>query len=610
MCGINGVTGKNEELVQRMNEATRHRGPDATATWSDGHMTLGANRLAIIDLSKEANQPMRSEGGRYTIVFNGEIYNYRELRRELEESYPFKTKSDTEVIAALFAKEGAAAFSRLQGMFAIAIWDTVLKQLTLARDHSGIKPLYYRHTGDTFAFSSEIKGLLADARISRKIDRHALLSYLRLRYVQGPLTMIEGLSKLPPACFAVFSGETLKIQRYFEVPLRPLSMTNYCEAEEEVRTLIDASVKKQLISDRPLGVFLSGGLDSSVVLDAATKAGGTMKTFSLGFQLGRNEEPEKFNADAVLARMTAEYYGAEHHELMLSEQEFVRLLPEAIHYLDQPLANATAVAQYALAKEARKKIVVALQGDGGDELFGGYPRYRLNHFMDLYQTLPAFVRAPLSALHPKLEKLNTPRGIPRIELFHFEKDSQLARAVASEFISSEPARRFDEQYLHGRDEADSTQLLMDVDRKAWLVDEALARTDTMTMGASLESRVPLLDPEIILFASRLPTELRVGYSANKKLLRAAFKERLPAHVLSEKKRGFFSPTAKWLRRPALLSLAREVLSRGYHEPTDQLLGTNVLTLLDEHVTKGRYAMTTLWALVTLRIWARTFDARL
>lgn len=610
MCGINGVTGRNEEVVRRMNEATHHRGPDATAVWSDGYVTLGANRLAIIDLSQGANQPLHSADGRYTIVFNGEIYNYRELRTEFERSYAFKTDGDTEVILALFAKEGAAAFSRLNGMFAIAIWDARESALTLARDHSGIKPLYYRHGGESLAFSSEIKGLLADGRIRRQIDRNALLSYLRLRYVPEPLTMIEGISKLPPASYGVFRDGVFTIQPYFEPALQPLLSIQKNDAVEHVRTLIDASVKRQLISDRPLGVFLSGGLDSSIVLDAATKAGGTMKTFSLGFDLEAHEQPEKFNADATLARMTAEHYGAEHHEIMLSEQEFVRLLPEAMHYLDQPLANATAVAQYALAKEARAKIVVALQGDGGDELFGGYPRYRLSHLMDLYQTLPAFMRTPLSAFHPKLEKLNTPRGIARIELFHFEKDALLAHAVMPEFISPEPAQRFDERYLHGRNEADFTQLLMDVDRRSWLVDEALARTDTMTMGASLEARVPLLDPDIILFASRLPTGLRVGYGANKKLLRSAFRDRLPAHVLSAKKRGFFSPTAKWLRRPALLTLAREVLSRGYHEPTDRILAPDVLTLLDEHVAKGRYAMTTLWTLVTLRIWAKAFDAHL
>lgn len=609
MCGINGVTGKNEELVRRMNEATKHRGPDATAVWSDNRMTLGANRLAIIDLSSSANQPMQSDDGRYTIVFNGEIYNYRELRLELEGSYHFKSHGDTEVILALFKKQGTAAFARLNGMFALAIWDSVSGSLTLARDHSGIKPLYYRHSGNGLAFSSEVKGILADNRVSRRIDREALQRYLRLRYVPEPLTMIEGVMKLPPASFAVFQGGNLAIERYFEPALQPLLLMNAGEIEERTRNLIDASVKSQLISDRPLGLFLSGGLDSSIVLDAATKAAGKIETFSLRFGLEEHEQPEKFNADARIARETAQHYGATHHEVVFSEEDFVKLLPEAVHYLDQPLGNATAVAQYALSRFARERIVVALTGDGGDELFGGYPRYRLSRIMDMYQRLPEAIRTSFSSVDLRLKKLNTKSAAKRAELFMFEKDAPLSRAVAPEFISSAPATWFDERYLHGRGEADTTQLLMDADRRSWLVDEGLERTDTMTMGASLEARVPFLDHELIAFASALPTRERVGLFSNKRILRSAFRQRLPKHVLGEEKRGFFSPTAKWLRRPHLLRLAREALGVGYHQGTDGLLGADVLRMLEEHVA-GTYAMNTLWTLISLRLWAHSYNMSL
>lgn len=604
MCGINGITEKNEDLVLKMNEALKHRGPDATAVWTDGKVTLGANRLAIIDLSPGANQPISTPDGRYTIVFNGEIYNYKELRANLT-SYPFKTQGDTEVVLALFQKEGVLAFNKLDGMFAIAIWDARKEELILARDHSGIKPLYYRHEGTMLAFSSEVKGILEDGRVARKINRAVLERYLRLRYVPEPETLVEGVRKLPPASYAVFSKGVLRIEKFYEPRLSPLSSLSHAEMVAKTSELIDASVKRQLISERPLGVFLSGGLDSTIVLDAATKAGGTMETFSLSFELSQEEQAEKFNADAQLAALSARHYGSKHHDVVFTENEFVDMLPDAIRFLDQPIGNATALAQLALAKKARERIVVALQGDGGDELFGGYPRYRLSRLMDIYQRTPSFARDALSHLSPKLEKLNTRAGVERVELFLFEKEAHLARAVSEEFISHRPAEWFAERYLKGRDENDFTQLLMDADRRSWLVDEALARTDTMTMGASLEARVPLLSADIVSFASSLPTSARVGLFKNKKLLREAYAKRLPRHILSAQKRGFFSPMAKWIRRPKLQALARETLSHGFHPQTDTLLLPDATSLLDAHV-QGEYAVNTLWTLVTLRLWAREF----
>lgn len=591
-----------------MNEALKHRGPDATAVWTDGTVTLGANRLAIIDLSPGANQPLHSPDGRFTIVFNGEIYNYKELRAQLA-SYPFTTQGDTEVILALFQKEGVLAFNKLDGMFAIAIWDARKQELILARDHSGIKPLYYRQKDSVLAFSSEVKGLLEDERVERVIDHDALERYLRLRYVPEPDTLVKGIKKLPPASYVLFANGSLHVEKFYEPRLTPLTNLSHAEVVEKTSGLIDASVKRQLISDRPLGVFLSGGLDSTIVLDAATKAGGQMETFSLGFELSEGEQGEKFNADALLAAQSAKHYGSKHHEVMFSENEFVELLPEAIRFLDQPIGNATALAQYVLAKKAREHIVVALQGDGGDELFGGYPRYRLSRMMDVYQSMAGIPRNALSRLSDKLKKLNTEAGIERVSLFLFEKDAHLARAVASEFVSKRPAEWFGSHYLEGRNEQDLTQLLMDVDRRSWLVDEALARTDTMTMGASLEARVPFLSPDVVSFTSSLPTSARVGFLKNKKLLREAYGARLPKHILNAQKRGFFSPIAKWIRRPKLQSLAREVLSQGFHAPTDALLLPNATDLLDAHV-KGEYAVHTLWTLVTLRLWAKEFKISL
>lgn len=620
MCSINGIVDlrgrsidervADEVLVVRMNASTAHRGPDATGIWRDDFATLGNNRLAVIDLSSTANQPMQSTSGRYIIVFNGEIYNYRELRKELS-PYPFRTQSDTEVILAAFERWGHGAFLKLRGMFGLAIWDSKEKELILARDQSGIKPLYYARKGQRIAFSSELKGILSDTALSRTMSKEALAAYLRLRYVPAPLTMIEGVAKLPAGSYATMRGDTLTVVPYFDVPLTPPIVDTRHSIEAHLETLIDKAVKAELVSERPVGLFLSGGLDSTILLDSATKAAGRVETFSLRFDVTKDEQADKFNTDADLAKRSATQYGSVHHEVLLSEEEFVRLLPETMHYLDQPIANPTAIAQLYLSREARKHIVVALVGDGGDELFGGYPRYRLSRIMDMYRRLPHMLRTGLGAVSSTARKLNTPQGLQRIERFMFEKDAMLSRVVAPEFISSQPANSFEGHYLKGRGEHDFTQLFMDADRRSWLVDEALARTDTMTMAASLEARVPMLNTDLVLYAACIPSHMRTGLFEGKKILRDAFRARLPKHILDAKKRGWFSPTAKWLRRPKALALAREVLSPGFDGGTDTLITfAGASKMLEDHVAGRGYALPTLWTLITLRLWAKAFNARL
>lgn len=604
MCAINGIVGPLEhaaakEFVEAMNAATAHRGPDGTHVWQSGGVTLGHNRLAVIDLSEAASQPMHSASGRTTLVFNGEIYNFKELRAQLPH-YPYKSHGDSEVILAAYEEWGVDAFSKLRGMFAFALYDAQNEALYLVRDQSGIKPLLWHEAGGSVYFSSELKGLLP-ALAKRRIDHDALKEYLRLRYVPEPHTLVKGVQKVPPSSYVRIVHGVVEVKEYASVSLAPLLEGS----AEEVAALVDRAVRQELVSDRPLGVFLSGGLDSTIVLDAASRAQGTLETFTLRFDVGAEEQAAKFNADADLAAQTAKHYNTKHHEITLTEERFIELLPEAIR-ASEPIGNATAVAQLHLAREARKHIVVALMGDGGDELFGGYPRYQLSQWMDRYQLLPAWVRTILNVI-PVLRKLNTPPGIERIALFMFEKDAQLRRAVAGEFISEEPAHAFREKYLSHRDASDFTQLCMDADRRSWLVDEALARTDAATMASALEARVPLLNYELVRYASRLPSSQRQG----KALLREAFRNRLPPHIRSAPKRGFFSPIAKWLRRPKLQALCREALAQGYHPPTDALLNFGELPkLFDEHMEGTTYAAPLIWSLVSLRLWAKEFDVSL
>src|SRR3989344_424904 len=297
MCAINGLVRAKRDGVHRehdrmfvaqMNEATKHRGPDGTAVWADEYTTFGHNRLAIIDLDPRSNQPMTSASGRFTITFNGEIFNFKELKREL--SYPYKTEGDTEVILAAFEKWGTEAFARLRGQFGLGIWDTREKELYLARDHSGIKPLYYHSTPERLIFSSELKGVLKDSSIARRFNHTSLERYVRLRYVPEPDSLVEDVSKLPPGSFAVWREGTLVITNYFLPELQPLHEGSAETIARRVEELVDASVKQELIADRPIGLFLSGGLDSSIVLDSASRAGAALDTFSLAYELGAGEE--------------------------------------------------------------------------------------------------------------------------------------------------------------------------------------------------------------------------------------------------------------------------------------------------------------------------------
>ncbi len=598
MCAINGIVGGGpdaKELVAAMNAATVHRGPDGTALWHSDAVTLGHNRLAIIDLSAAANQPLHSHSGRTTLVFNGEIYNFKELRAQLPD-YQYKSSGDSEVIIAAYEKWGIDAFAKLRGMFAFALWDTISQELFLVRDQSGIKPLFWYQKGETIYFSSELKGLLP-ALPERRINRDSLKSYLRLRYVPGPHSLIEGVKKLPAASYLRVKDGIPTLKTYASVTLMPISQGSLTQTA----ALIDKAVASELVSDRPVGLFLSGGLDSTIVLDAAVRAAGTVETFTLRFGVKTSEQAAKFNTDADLAAQTAKHYKTNHHEILFTEERFIELLPEAAR-ASEPIGNATAIAQLHLAREARNHIVVALVGDGGDELFGGYPRYQLSRWMDRYQLLPGSIRSFLNVV-PVLRKLNTPPGVERVALFMFEKDEQLRRAVVEEYISAEPSKQFAEKYFTTKG-ANFTQSFMDADRRSWLVDEALARTDAATMASALEARVPFLNYDLVEYASRLPSALR----KNKNHLRETFNKRLPLHILNARKRGFFSPIAKWLRRPALQRIVRETLSPGFHPQTDSLLNFNELqVLLDDHVAGKTYAAPLIWSLAMFRMWAKEYD---
>lgn len=582
-----------------MNAATVHRGPDGSATYENTGVTLGHNRLAIIDLSPEAGQPMTDASGRFIMVFNGEIYNFKELREQLT-SYAFKTQGDSEVILAAYQTWGAEAFGKLNGIFALAIWDTEEQSLLLARDSVGVKPLYYHVDGSRLVFSSEIKAIL-ETGVERVLDQTSLEHYLRLMYVPEPNTMFKNIKKLPKGNMLVYKGGVASISPFVsgvEPVDRPAS---YKEAVQTVRTKVEAAVTRQLVSDRPVGIYLSGGIDSSVVLASAAQTHPHIDTYSVGFSLDSAEEQEKFNIDSRVAQNTATFFGSTHHEFSISAEDAINLLPETIRRLDEPIGNATALAQLFLARKVKQTATVVLSGEGGDELFGGYERYRLAFVASM---LSPWIPRTLASKVPKLHSLHV-SGEDRFAQLMFQKESAIRRIFPGVGSMVNTRALFSSEFSNSLDIATN---LMRADENHWLVDEALMRADKTSMASGVELRVPLLDLDLISYAHVLPRQYKVTPFKTKRVLKDAFRDVLPKEVLSQPKRGWFSPGAKWLRHPAFVRLADEVFSQTYAPKITALFNLpEIHSMLEDHRDKRAYNYTLLWALLVFFMWAREYD---
>lgn len=597
MCAINGCTGNNAALMDRMVAVTKHRGPDGSRVYTNEYVSFGFNRLAIIDLDQRSMQPMQSVDERYTIMFNGEIYNYRELKKELA-SYPYRTESDTEVILAAYTAWGTAGFQKLNGMFALALWDSLEKKLILARDPVGVKPLYYAVHQGALVFSSEVKGVL-ESGIPRKLNTDAFFHFMRLMYVPGSMTMIEGIHKLPPGHLLTFQDGTMTTSS-FEALDKPASCPpTYTEAVHRVRTVAENAIQRQLVSDRPIGIYLSGGIDSTIVLAAASKVHPKLNTYSVGFELTESEEREKFNADSVLAAQSAAHFGATHHEYMLRPGDVHALFPRMIQAMDQPVGNATTLAQLYLAERTKDTATVVLSGEGGDELFGGYERYQLALIAERYAR---FLPRGLERFLPGSLKHLRLKGVDRYAQLMFQKDAEIFPILAP---GTPPDTRsfFASDFSNG----DVADLLMRADEKHWLVDEALLRADTMSMGASIEARVPLLDLELRSLAHSFPRQWKVDTSRTKKILKDAFADVIPHTVLHQPKRGWFSPGAKWLRRPEFVELAHDVFQDGYTDASHLFSNRALREMWESHTEKRAYHYTTLWASLVFLAWAKEYN---
>lgn len=590
-----------------MNRSIRHRGPDDTGVYRDKDISLGNTRLAIIDLSKRGHQPMEDRSGRFVITFNGEIYNFKDLRKELiAKNYTFVSDTDTEVVINLYKEFGEKALQKLNGMFALAIWDKKEKKLLLARDRVGVKPLYYCIQGGKLFFSSEIKALFRH-KIKKELNRDALDIYMRLLYVPAPLTIYENIHKVIPGQMLIWQKGKLRKKFYWELSEKRLK-SNGQQTRERVRRLLSESVRRQLVADRPVGIFLSGGIDSTVVLGLATEiVSHPMKTFSIGFS--DVPELEKFNADFHLARESARWFGADHHEYVISPQKALETFQKLIISMDEPISNPTHIPTFLLAEEARNHVVVVLGGDGGDELFGGYDRYLEAWILDQYQRVPETARK-FSDLILKSIKKNASRDfLSHLEaktlaekylVFMGQRESELKKIYKSEFkqalSSLSRLRGFQSKRRPFHEQ------LPVLDFFHWLPEESLMRTDKMTMLFGLEQRVPFLDNKLIDLAFQIPFAWKVGLRRRKKILREAFADILPDRIKYAPKRGFFSPGAKWLRHKEWQAYIHGQFTEKKIKASGVFNSKELHEMLNNHISGKRYNIHLLWAALTFQAW--------
>lgn len=611
MCGINGFNWQDEDAIKRMNTKIAHRGPDDEGVFLSPEISLGHRRLSIIDLSPAGHQPMRTPDGRYTIIYNGELYNFKEIKAELKE-FNFFSNSDTEVVLRAFAKWGIGCLEKFNGIFAFAVWDAEKKELFLARDQFGVKPLYYYFENGKFIFSSETKAIFEHKFVGRELNLNALNNYFRFLYVLGPETMWRGIKKLSPAHYAILKGGALAIKKYYKLEFREKKY-----GAEDLAGLVkqglQAAVKRQLVSDRPVGLFLSGGLDSSAICAMmAREASCPVKTFSIGFDT--EIETEKFNADFNIAKRTAEYFKTDHRPIIISVKDVAAHFEDCVIAMDEPVSNHIEVPTFFLAGEAKKQAAVVLGGDGGDETWGGYDRYyyvdmikKIQRFFPMIKNKPfAGWCGRLSGKDKLFEKLSTRPGINLFLSFMAQKETMVAKFLKKDYNNPlAPKEIYAPYFADGADDAANQMMLADIG--TWLADESLIRSDKLTMARGLEERVPFLDRELAELAFSVSSKYKLrNREQGKKILREALTGIVPEFVLEQKKRGFFSPASKWLRG-GLKPMAYEILSAGYTEKTAGMFDWDaVRQILDNHIEHKGYALNTVWSLMTFQVWAKNY----
>jgi asparagine synthase (glutamine-hydrolysing) len=623
MCGIYGLLQLSGAPISRahlsaMGAVTVHRGPDDEGLHVDGACGIGMRRLSIIDLAG-GHQPLSTADGRLWVVCNGEIYNFQALREELRErGHLFRTGSDCEVLLHLYREHGDAFVQKLNGMFAFALWDAPRRRLLIGRDRLGIKPLYLHATPERVAFASEAKALLTLPGLSARLSLPALDSYLALGYVPAPQSMFAGIEKLPPATLLSVENGRVERHTYWSLPAEVDPVPSERGWADAVRARLEEAVRMQMVSDVPIGAFLSGGIDSSsVVAFMARHTDRPVRTYAIGFEGG---SAEQYYNELPYARQVAQRFGTEHHEIVV-RPDVSALLPSLLWHLDEPIADSAFITTYLVSEFARRDVTVILSGVGGDELFGGYRRYLGNHYQERFGRLPAWVRRTLTQAGQRLPSdrhsplLNAARlaksflgsaELPfearyrsYVEVFSPAERQRLVRAAAGD-----PFDALDTAFAGARS-PDALNRMLAVDAQTQLPDDLLLLTDKMSMAVSLECRVPLLDHELVELAARIPEGVKLRRGRLKHVMKAALADVLPAQILHRKKRGFGTPMGAWLRRD-MAPLLRHLLSEETLRRRGLLDPAVVAQLIREHDARRVDATDRLLALLNLEIWWRVF----
>jgi asparagine synthase (glutamine-hydrolysing) len=624
MCGIAGALGSaaDDRLIVPLIEAQRHRGPDAWGVWADQTCALGHRRLSIIDLSEAGRQPMTNDDSSVWITFNGEIYNFQALRAELERAgHRFRTRTDTEVIIGAYEQWGAECVKRLRGMFAFGLWDRRLKRLLLARDRVGKKPLFYTQPAGRFLFASELQGLLADPDVPRQVNLTAIDEYLSWGYVPAPLTGFRNIFKLPPAHWMTVqvtdAGLVTRTERYWQLDYEPKLKLSEAEAIEALREKLTEAVRLRMISDVPLGAFLSGGIDSSVVVGLMAKLSDRpVKTFSIGFA-------ETAYDETAHARRIAKLWKTEHHEFIV-EPNALEILPTLVRHYGEPYADSSAVPTFYVSRLTREHVTVALNGDGGDESFAGYERYLGNRVAERVRGIPgsALAAGMLSSLLPdSINPKNRLRNVKRflavamqpmaerygrwVGYFSEADKQQLYRGELRDTLAQARPVEWLEELFAGTAGLEAVDATMAVDVQSYLPFDLLVKVDITSMANSLEARSPFLDHEVMELAARLPVEMKLRGKTAKYLIKRAFADLLPPENVNRRKMGFGVPVGQWFRRELreLLCdslLASDSRTREYFAPGE------VERLVTTHISGQADHAFPLWSLLMLELWLREF----
>jgi asparagine synthase (glutamine-hydrolysing) len=630
MCGICGVVGHpDQQLIKRMLSRMAHRGPDdegvyLTETSTGEHIALGHRRLSIIDLSSAGHEPMSDASGRIWLTYNGEIYNFKELRRVLESrGHRFKSNTDAEVIIYAYLEWGRDCLTRFNGMFAFAIWDSRDESLFLARDRLGIKPLYYADTPAGFAFASEIKALLAIPGLERSVDLSALDQFMTFLWTPGPTTVFRGVSKLAPAHCLVYRDGAAEVSEYWDLKFEEDESIAESEWIERVRAQVARSVEMQMLADVPLGAFLSGGVDSSSIVALMS---GLAEIRPTTYTFGFRREDLRYDIledDLKYARVVGERFATDYHEAYL-EPEVMELLPRLVYHMDEPVADPAIITSYLICRSARERLTVLLSGMGGDEVFAGYPRHAAVRIADAYNLIPSFLSRPvvdalpgsrpgrLNALFRNTKKLAKSAALPERERY-LGFGTYFTEAEKLDLYSGELAEashQFDPYAEHQRHfnrvagENFVNQMLY-IDIKTFLPCLNLTYTDKTSMASSTEVRVPLLDHELVELAARIPAALKLKGLTGKYILKRAAEAWLPRDIVHRKKAGFSAPVRAWLVRD-LRDVVEDLLSESNVRGRGYFQYSHIRRLIDDNLSGREDNSLKVFQLLTLELWHRAF----